>query len=85
MQAVVCEFLPLCLERARSNPFVTVAALLQVLVELLRAVRSAAPGSQKIVTVDLGDLAALQHLRYFYHAQDAHHGTPSALRSSTGP
>ena len=36
-RAVVCEFLPLCLERACSNPFVKVSALLQVLVELLKA------------------------------------------------
>ncbi|CAE7946924.1 Cyclic nucleotide-gated cation channel alpha-3 [Symbiodinium microadriaticum] len=56
--AIVCEFLPLCLERARSNPFVTVRTLLQVLVELLQAVRSAAPKDHKIVTVDLADLAA---------------------------
>ena len=57
-RAVVCEFLPLCLERARSNPFVKVSALLQVLVELLRAVRAAAEQGDFIVTVDLADLAA---------------------------
>ena len=57
-RAVVCEFLPLCLERARSNPFVTVRTLLQVLVELLQAVQSAAPKNHQIVTVDLADLAA---------------------------
>eukprot|EP00439_Symbiodinium_sp_Y106_P049136 s484_g6.t1 len=57
-RAVVCEFLPLCLERARSNPFVKVSALLQVLVELLRAVHAAAEQGDFIVTVDLADLAA---------------------------
>ena len=56
-RAIVCEFLPLCLERARANPFVTVKTLLQVLVELLQAVQSAAPKDHKIVTVDLADLA----------------------------
>ena len=56
-RAIVCEFLPLCLERARANPFVTVRTLLQVLVELLQAVQSAAPKDHKIVTVDLADLA----------------------------
>ncbi|CAE7667573.1 CNGA3 [Symbiodinium sp. CCMP2456] len=57
-RAVVCEFLPLCLERACSNPFVKVSALLQVLVELLKAVHAAAEQGDLIVTVDLADLAA---------------------------
>ncbi|CAE7225657.1 CNGA3 [Symbiodinium sp. KB8] len=57
-RAVVCEFLPLCLERACSNPFVKVSALLQVLVELLKAVHAAAEQGDFIVTVDLADLAA---------------------------
>ncbi|CAK9028480.1 Potassium/sodium hyperpolarization-activated cyclic nucleotide-gated channel 3 [Durusdinium trenchii] len=42
-QAIVFEFLPLCLERAKSNAFVTIPVLLQVLVELLAAVRAVAP------------------------------------------
>lgn len=32
-QAVVCEFLPLCLERARANAFVTVATFLEALLQ----------------------------------------------------
>ncbi|CAE6961557.1 CNGA4 [Symbiodinium natans] len=60
--AVIFEFLPLCLERANTNPFVTVPCFLEVLVELTQAVRSASsslyisPG--KILTVDLADMAA---------------------------
>ncbi|CAE6961578.1 HCN4 [Symbiodinium natans] len=57
-RAVVLEFLPLCLERAKKNPFVTVPTLLEVLVELLRAVRSSATGTGQTVPVDLADLAA---------------------------
>ena len=28
-QAIVCEFLPLCLERAKANPFVTIGTFLE--------------------------------------------------------
>jgi len=41
-QAIVFEFLPLCLERAKNNAFVTIPSLLQILVELLAAVRAVA-------------------------------------------
>ncbi|OLQ05728.1 Copia protein [Symbiodinium microadriaticum] len=57
-RAVVLEFLPLCLERAKKNAFVTVPTLLEVLVELLRAVRATVPGAGQIVSVDLADFAA---------------------------
>ncbi|CAJ1410514.1 unnamed protein product, partial [Effrenium voratum] len=59
-RAFVFEFLPLCFERAMKNAFVTVPRLLEVLVELLRAVRALAGPSFKgqTVPVDLSDLAA---------------------------
>eukprot|EP00439_Symbiodinium_sp_Y106_P038439 s1443_g4.t1 len=57
-RAVVLEFLPLCLERAKKNAFVTVPTLLEVLVELLRAVRATVSGAGQIVSVDLADFAA---------------------------
>ncbi|CAJ1350250.1 unnamed protein product [Effrenium voratum] len=63
-QAVVCEFLPLCLERAKANAFVRVPVLLEVLVDLLQAVRSASQcrltsdAAASLVAVDLADLAA---------------------------
>ncbi|CAE7830230.1 Hcn3 [Symbiodinium microadriaticum] len=57
-RAVVFEFLPLCLERAKANAFVTIPALLKVLVELVRAVHATYTGSGMILAVDLADLAA---------------------------
>ncbi|CAJ1452717.1 unnamed protein product [Effrenium voratum] len=66
-QAVILEFLPLCLERAKANAFVGIPALLKVLVELLGAVRALvqkgkhrddAKGSSRTVPVDLADFAA---------------------------
>jgi len=57
--AVIFEFLPLCLERANTNPFVTVPCFLEVLVELVQAVRSSEPALQsRMLTVDLADMAA---------------------------
>ncbi|CAE7277002.1 Hcn3 [Symbiodinium necroappetens] len=57
--AVIFEFLPLCLERANTNPFVTVPCFLEVLVELIQAVRSSEPALQsQMLTVDLADMAA---------------------------
>ena len=37
-QAIVCEFLPLCLERAKANDFVTVSACLEALTSLACAI-----------------------------------------------
>eukprot|EP00438_Fugacium_kawagutii_P025532 Skav228459 [mRNA] locus=scaffold1058:281405:284582:- [translate_table: standard] len=53
--AIVFEFLPLCLERAKSNPCVPV--LLDVLVSLIEATWVISR-SQKITTIDLSNLAA---------------------------
>jgi len=58
-QAIVCEFLPLCLERAKANPFVTVGTFLEVLLDLMQAVRAATKKKNwMVVQVDLNDLAA---------------------------
>ena len=57
-KALVFEFLPLCLERARSNPFVTTRTLLEVLVDLIQAVKGAAPKKFMMFAVDLSDFAA---------------------------
>lgn len=58
-QAIVCEFLPLCLERAKANDFVTVSAFLEVLLNLMQAVRAATKKKNwMVVQVDLNDLAA---------------------------
>lgn len=58
-QAIVCEFLPLCLERAKANPFVTVSTFLEVLLDLMQAVRAATKKNDwMVVQVDLNDLAA---------------------------
>ncbi|CAE6961543.1 KCNH5 [Symbiodinium natans] len=60
--AIVFEFLPLCLEHARKNPFVTVQTLLEVLVELIQVVQAAVKKSHsrghRAVHVELSDLAA---------------------------
>lgn len=57
-KAMMCEYLPQCLENARSNPFVTLSAFLEVLVDLLQAVRAVAEGSCMVVNVDLMDLSS---------------------------
>ena len=57
-KALVFEFLPLCLENARSNPFVTIQTLLEVLVDLIHAVKGAAPKKFMMFAVDLNDFAA---------------------------
>ncbi|CAE7750406.1 unnamed protein product [Symbiodinium sp. CCMP2456] len=60
--AIVFEFLPLCLEQAKGNPFVTVRTLLEVLVELIQVVQVALRKSRcrghRTVHVELSDLAA---------------------------
>lgn len=61
--AVVFEFLPLCLERAKSNPHVTVPVLLELLVALIDRLPSeeeelAHSQGSKVLVVDLSDLAA---------------------------
>lgn len=55
--AIVFEFLPLCLERAKANPHVSVLGLLEVLVSLIQATWVTSR-SQKITTIDLSNLAA---------------------------
>lgn len=55
--AIVFEFLPLCLERAKANPHVSVLGLLEVLVSLIQATWVISR-SQKITTIDLSNLAA---------------------------
>ena len=57
-KALVFEFLPLCLEHAKSNPFVTTTTLLEVLVDLIKAAKGAAPQRLMTFAVDLNDLAA---------------------------
>jgi len=59
--AIVFEFLPLCLERAKRNRHVSVPCLLEVLVVLVEAVfavRANEPTAGVIITVDLSNLAA---------------------------
>lgn len=51
-EAIVFEFLPLCLERAKNNAFVTIPSLLQILVELLTAVRAVAQKAGAKVSKD---------------------------------
>lgn len=58
LEAFVCEFLPLCLERAKANPYVTLGHFLEVLVDLLQGIRAAALNKGLLVQVDLADLAA---------------------------
>ncbi|CAJ1352847.1 unnamed protein product [Effrenium voratum] len=58
--AIVFEFLPLCLERAKGNPQVGVPCLLEILVGLVEAVLAGSERGQKqnIMTVDLSNLGA---------------------------
>eukprot|EP00930_Biecheleria_cincta_P070474 TRINITY_DN58113_c0_g1_i1.p1 TRINITY_DN58113_c0_g1~~TRINITY_DN58113_c0_g1_i1.p1 ORF type:complete len:1205 (+),score=191.75 TRINITY_DN58113_c0_g1_i1:102-3716(+) len=60
--AIVFEFLPLCLERAKSNPHVTVPVLLVLLVALIDKLPipddMSLPHGSKVLFVDLSDLAA---------------------------
>lgn len=51
-EAIVFEFLPLCLERAKNNAFVTIPSLLQILVELLTAVCAVAQKAGAKVSKD---------------------------------
>ncbi|CAE6961526.1 Hcn4 [Symbiodinium natans] len=61
--AIVFEFLPLCLERAKRNPHVSVPCLLEILVVLVKSVFTMRASEQageigEIITVDLSNLAA---------------------------
>ena len=57
-KALVFEFLPLCLENAKANPFVTIRTFLEVLVDLIQAAKGAAPKKFMPFAVDLNDFSA---------------------------
>jgi len=57
-KALVFEFLPLCLENAKANPFVTIRTFLEVLVDLIQAAKGAAPKKFMTFAVDLNDFSA---------------------------